>query len=72
MEFDEDTYTIKVDGLVSQNLELKIKDLKKDFEQVEVVAALQVCLYMLSMVLVAYLNAVRRKPQKRNGSNQRS
>lgn len=62
MEFDEDTYTIKVDGLVSENLELKIKDLKKDFEQVEVVAALQVCLYMLSMVLVAYLNAVRRKP----------
>lgn len=72
MEFDEDTYTIKVDGLVSQNLELKIKDLKKEFDQVEVVAALQVRLYMLSMVIVAYLNAVCREPQKRNGTNQRS
>lgn len=69
MEFDENTYTIKVDGLVSEKLELRIKDLKDEFEQVEVVVALQVCLYMLSMIIMAYLSTVRRKPQKRNGSN---
>lgn len=72
MEFDENTYTIKVDGLVSEKLELRIKDLKDEFEQVEVVAALQVCLYTLSVVIMAYLSTVRRKPQKRNGTNQRS
>lgn len=46
MEFDEDAYTIKVDGLVSRILELKIKDLRNGFEQVDIIAALQVSIHI--------------------------
>lgn len=44
-DLDEESYTIKVDGLVKQTMALKLKDLKERFEQVEVVAALQVCMF---------------------------
>jgi len=38
---DMDKYTIKIDGLVEKNLEITLKELKEDFEQVEVTAVLQ-------------------------------
>ena len=38
---DPDKYTIKVNGLVEQELEISLKELKTDFEQVEVTAVLQ-------------------------------
>ncbi len=38
---DTDSYTIKIDGLVEQDLEISLKELKNDFEQVEVTAVLQ-------------------------------
>ena len=73
MEFDEDTYIIKVDGLVENIVELKINSLRNEFEQVEVVAALQVC--MNTLVYVSYLglkcDAVCWKPKERNVFNQR-
>ncbi len=38
---DTDTYTIKVNGLVDKELNITLKELKSDYEQVEVVAAMQ-------------------------------
>ncbi len=38
---DPDTYTIKIDGLVERELNISLKSLKHDFEQVEVTAVLQ-------------------------------
>ncbi len=38
---DTNTYTIKINGLVEKDLEISIKELKEDFEQVEVTAVLQ-------------------------------
>ncbi len=38
---DPNTYTIKIDGLVNQELNITLNDLKNNFEQVEVVAVLQ-------------------------------
>ena len=38
---DPDTYTIKIDGLVKRELSITLKELKEDFEQVEVTAVLQ-------------------------------
>jgi sulfoxide reductase catalytic subunit YedY len=38
---DTDSYTIKIDGLVEQELNITLKELKNDFEQVEVTAVLQ-------------------------------
>ena len=38
---DTDLYTIKIDGLVEKELEITLKELKEDFEQVEVTAVLQ-------------------------------
>ena len=38
---DPDKYTIKVNGLVERELEISLKELKTDFEQVEVTAVLQ-------------------------------
>ena len=38
---DTDSYTIKIDGLVEQELKISLKELKNDFEQVEVTAVLQ-------------------------------
>jgi len=38
---DTDSYTVKIDGLVDQELEISLKELKHDFEQVEVTAVLQ-------------------------------
>ena len=73
MEFDEDTYIIKVDGLVENIVELKINSLRNEFEQVEVVAALQVCIDSLNYM--SYLGfkcgAVCWKPKERNVFNQR-
>lgn len=44
LEFDEDLYTITVNGTVIRTLKLSMSDLRENFEKVEVVAALQVCL----------------------------
>ena len=41
-DLDEETYTVKVDGLVKKNLEFTLKDLRETFDHLEVVAALQV------------------------------
>lgn len=38
---DPDAYTIKIDGLVKKELNISLKELKNDFEQVEVTAVLQ-------------------------------
>ena len=38
---DPDSYTIKINGLVERELEISLKELKNDFEQVEVTAVLQ-------------------------------
>ncbi len=38
---DPDAYTIKIDGLVDRELNISLKSLKHDFEQVEVTAVLQ-------------------------------
>ena len=38
---DPDAYTIKIDGLVNKELNISLKELKNDFEQVEVTAVLQ-------------------------------
>ena len=38
---DPDSYTIKIDGLVDRELNISLKSLKHDFEQVEVTAVLQ-------------------------------
>jgi len=38
---DPNTYTIKIDGLVERELEISLKELKNDFEQVEVTAVVQ-------------------------------
>ena len=38
---DPNTYTIKIDGLVEKELEISLKELKNDFEQVEVTAVVQ-------------------------------
>ncbi|WP_457749004.1 molybdopterin-dependent oxidoreductase [Sulfurimonas sp.] len=38
---DPDTYTIKINGLVEKDLEISLKELKTDFEQVEVTAVVQ-------------------------------
>ena len=38
---DTELYTIKIDGLVEKELEISLKELKEDFEQVEVTAVLQ-------------------------------
>ena len=38
---DPDSYTIKIDGLVKKELNLTLRELKRDFEQVEVTAVLQ-------------------------------
>ncbi|WP_304546368.1 molybdopterin-dependent oxidoreductase [Sulfurimonas microaerophilic] len=38
---DPDNYTIKVNGLVDKELEISLKELKTEFEQVEVTAVLQ-------------------------------
>ena len=38
---DPDTYKIKIHGLVEKNLEISLKELKTDFEQVEVTAVVQ-------------------------------
>ncbi|MBU0720513.1 molybdopterin-dependent oxidoreductase [bacterium] len=38
---DPETYTIKINGLVNQELSISLNELKKDFEQVEVTAVLQ-------------------------------
>jgi len=38
---DPDTYKIKINGLVEKNLEISLKELKTDFEQVEVTAVVQ-------------------------------
>jgi len=38
---DPDKYTIKIDGLVNKELNISLKELKNDFEQVEVEAVLQ-------------------------------
>ncbi|MEN4045277.1 MULTISPECIES: molybdopterin-dependent oxidoreductase [Sulfurimonas] len=38
---DTDSFTIKIDGLVEKELEISLKELKNDFEQVEVTAVLQ-------------------------------
>jgi sulfoxide reductase catalytic subunit YedY len=38
---DTELYTIKINGLVEKELEISIKELKEDFEQVEVTAVLQ-------------------------------
>ncbi|MEN4052513.1 MULTISPECIES: molybdopterin-dependent oxidoreductase [Sulfurimonas] len=38
---DPDKYTIKINGLVEKELEISLKELKEDFEQVEVTAVLQ-------------------------------
>ena len=38
---DPDAYTIKIDGLVKNDLTISLKELKRDFEQVEVTAVLQ-------------------------------
>ena len=39
--FDVDNYTIKVNGLVEKELAITLRELKNDFEQVEVTAVLQ-------------------------------
>ncbi len=41
MHIDPDKYTIKIDGLVEQELDISLNSLKHDFEQVEVTAVLQ-------------------------------
>ena len=73
MEFDEDTYIIKVDGLVGNVVELKINSLRNEFEQVEVVAALQVCMDTLDYMSYLRLKCgtVCWKPKERNVFNQR-
>jgi len=38
---DTELFTIKIDGLVEKELEITLKELKEDFEQVEVTAVLQ-------------------------------
>lgn len=38
---DTDSYTIKINGLVEKELEISLKELKNDFEQVEVTAVVQ-------------------------------
>jgi len=38
---DPDAYTVKVDGLVEKELNISLRELKRDFEQVEVTAVLQ-------------------------------
>ena len=38
---DPDTYTIKIDGLVEKELNISLKELKSEFEQVEVTAVVQ-------------------------------
>jgi sulfoxide reductase catalytic subunit YedY len=38
---DPDSYKIKINGLVERELEISLKELKEDFEQVEVTAVLQ-------------------------------
>lgn len=38
---DPDTFTIKVDGLIKKELNISLKELKNDFEQVEVTAVVQ-------------------------------
>jgi len=38
---DPDSFTIKVNGLVEKEIEISLKELKNDFEQVEVTAVLQ-------------------------------
>jgi len=38
---DTETFTIKIDGLVEKELNITLKELKEDFEQVEVTAVLQ-------------------------------
>ncbi|QSZ41645.1 molybdopterin-dependent oxidoreductase [Sulfurimonas aquatica] len=40
-KIDLDSYTIKIDGLVNKELNITLKELKNDFEQVEVTAVLQ-------------------------------
>lgn len=47
LEFDEDAYTVTVNGAVANTLKLSMRDLREKFEKVEVVAALQVCLSLL-------------------------
>jgi sulfite oxidase len=41
-EFDEDTYTIAIKGGVKKETKLTIPELKEKYEQVEVIATLQV------------------------------
>jgi len=40
-KIDLESYTIKIDGLVNKELNITLKELKNDFEQVEVTAVLQ-------------------------------
>jgi len=40
-KIDLDSYTIKINGLVEKDLNITLKELKNDYEQVEVVAAMQ-------------------------------
>jgi len=40
-KIDLESFTIKIDGLVDQDLNITLKELKNDFEQVEVTAVLQ-------------------------------
>ena len=40
-KIDLESYTIKIDGLVDKELSISLKELKNDFEQVEVTAVLQ-------------------------------
>jgi len=40
-QLDPDAYTIKIDGLVKKELTISLKELKNNFEQVEVAAVLQ-------------------------------
>lgn len=42
-EISADTFSLEVDGLVEQPLDLTYSSLKSDFTKVEIVAALQVC-----------------------------
>lgn len=56
-ELDEDSYVITIDGqdgLVDEPVKLTLKDLRKDFTSLEVVAALQVrpSLSFLYVVLI--------------------
>ena len=40
-KIDLESYTIKIDGLVDKELNISLKEIKNDFEQVEVTAVLQ-------------------------------